>query len=134
MNPMEPRSARQEQEVSEGYEFRTVQDVSGRITQKRIRNQQVLGSIPSAGSIAGGEIGGCGRASRGVYSQCPPGYQRATTQTARTGLIWPWNERADRGRRALFPPIPAGSYPGVLHCGPGTQEDGWIRSVAQKEI
>jgi hypothetical protein len=50
MNPMEPRSARQEQEVSEGYGFRTVQDVSGRITQTRIRNQQVLGSIPSAGS------------------------------------------------------------------------------------
>jgi hypothetical protein len=50
MNPMEPCSARQEQEVSEGYGFRTVQDVSGRITQKRIRNQQVLGSIPSAGS------------------------------------------------------------------------------------
>jgi hypothetical protein len=70
MNPMEPRSARQEQEVSEGYGFRTVQDVSGRITQTRIRNQQVARRQPPH-QINSSKFGCCptyGASRRGVMA------------------------------------------------------------------
>lgn len=105
MNPMEPRSARQEQGFSEGYGFRTVQDVSGRITQTRIRNQQVLGSIPSAGSSSSitSTISRPGSTARGkrrgnslmAKVRSPPRSRRAPPQA---GLVIPpltdgWDSR-----------------------------------------